>query len=254
MHWSKRENGRRRVATLYLVGGLWVSACGSGGGDPPASSSNTDTSPGGSSGSGGGSSMEQPPDPPGNLPNLGTEPGDPTDEESPEPADCEVLALAPCVTSALDALSSCLAAGHGGTFGEDTSRCDLPEADAVVTFSQAVPRWSTAFALGFVLDVGGNTCGRYTESSEGQSVASSIELITAQHEVTLETTADLQRTLTCDGVSVRFQQSNLARCRDSQAMPTPELADQTLNGVYQVSPMQQSNRRIFNCQFPSNIP
>jgi hypothetical protein len=103
-----------------------------------------------------------------------------------------VLALTSCVTEALDELSNCLVAGHGGTFSEDT--------------------------------------------------------------VTLDTTADLQLTLTCNGTSASFRQSNLAGCHDSKVAPSPVLADQTLDGRYQVFPMQQSNRRIFNCRFLANSP
>lgn len=161
-----------------------------------------------------------------------------------------MLRLAPCVESALDELSNCLAAGHGGTFGADTSRCDLPEADAVVTFGEPVPRWSTAFPLSFVLDVGGSTCARYTERPSAQGVLPDIELITAGHEITLETAADLERTLRCDGASVAYRQHLLTACSDRQPTPTPELADQTSNGVYQVFPMLQADRRLFNCQFP----
>jgi hypothetical protein len=228
---------------------LWCSACGSGGGDAGSPSTGTDTA------GAGGSSTNDPPDSPGDLPNLNTDPNDTPDPSlEPEPADCEVLALSSCVTEALDALSSCLAAGHGGAFAEDTSRCELPEAGAVVTFSQAVPRWSTAFALSFVLDVEGQTCASYAERSTGQGVASGIDLMVGQHSVTLETAADASRTLTCNGVSAGFQQSNLSRCRESQVMPTPELMDQTLDGVYQVFPMLQSNRRVFNCRFAANSP
>jgi hypothetical protein len=189
------------------------------------------------------------------LPNLGTQPDDTPDETSePEPPDCEVLALDSCVIAAIDELSNCLAAGHGGGFAEDLSSCELPEADAVVTFSQAVPRWNTSFALSFVLDVGGETCGRYTELVSAQGVVPDLELVTAQHNVSLVTSADLRRTLSCDGVSVSFLQSNLSQCREPHPMPTPELGDQTLNGVYEVFPMRQSNRRIFNCQFPASVP
>jgi hypothetical protein len=237
------------MASLSLIGVLSTLACGSGSGGPAR---NTDTDP---SDTDDGTPTDQPSDTTGNLPNLSTDPSDnPTEIPPPEPVDCEVLALTSCVTEALDELSNCLAAGHGGTFTEDHFRCDLPEADAVVTFSQVVPRWSTAFDLSFTLDVAGETCARYAESGDGQGLPDDIDLSTAQHTVRLETGPDLQRTLTCNGTSVSFRQSNLSQCHDSKVMPTPELADQTRDGLYQVFPMQQSNRRIFNCQFLASSP
>jgi hypothetical protein len=235
---------------LCLIGVLLAPACGSGSGGSRSQNTDTDTAH-----SNDGNPTDQPSDTPGNLPNLSSDPSD-TPEQTPasEPVDCEVLALTSCVTEALDELSNCLVAGHGGTFGEDTSRCDLSEADAVVTFSQAVPRWSTAFALSFTLDVAGQTCARYAEHANGQSLPANIELVTAQHTVTLDTAADLQRTLSCNGISASFRQSNLAGCHDAKVAPSPELVDQTLDGLYQVFPMQQSNRRIFNCRFLANSP
>jgi hypothetical protein len=225
-----------------------VAACGSGGDAGPSSGDAMTAGAGG--GSAGASSQS-----PGTLPNLGTDPNDdPAPEPAAEPADCEELPLGACVTAALDELSGCHAAGHGGTFAADTSRCDLPEADAVVTFTSAVPRWSTAFALGFALDVAGQRCASYAERPRGEGVAAGIDLATAQHQVKLETASDSTRTLTCDGEAVSFQQANLARCQDSQRMPTPELMDQTLDGVYRVSPMLQSDRSIFNCQFAASSP
>jgi hypothetical protein len=237
------------IASLSLIGVLLSASCDSESGNPAR---NTDTGPSDPSGD---TSTDQPADTPDNLPNLSTDPSEPSAETpTPEPVDCEVLTLTSCVTEALDELSNCLAAGHGGTFTEDHSRCDLPEADAVVTFSQAVPRFNSAFALSFTLEVAGENCARYAERGNGQGIPDAIELSTAQHIVSLEMAPDLQRTLTCNGTSVSFRQSKLSECHDSKAMPTPELIDQTLDGLYQVSPMQQSNRRIFNCRFMANGP
>lgn len=239
----------RHGSLAGLIAGLCVAACGSGGGD--AAPSPGDVGAAGAGGGSAGASSQSP----GNLPNLSSDPNDdPAPDPEAEPADCEVLRLGACVTAALDELSSCLAAGHGGAFAEDTSRCDLPEADAVVTFTSAVPRWSTAFALGFALDVAGQRCASYAERPAGEGVASGIDLFTAQHQVTLETASDSTRTLTCNGEAVSFQQANLSRCHDSQRMPTPELMDRTLDGVYRVSPMLQSDRSIFNCQFAASSP
>lgn len=243
------SRGWRCGASLILVGGLLGAGCGSGSRSSGVPSGGADA-PDAAGGSSGADSEA-----PGTLPNLSTDPDETAEPNpEPEPPDCEVQALTACVTRALDELSSCLAAGHGGVFGEDTSRCDLAEADAVVTFGSAVPRWSTAFALSFVLDVAGQRCASYAERSTGQGVPAGIELVTRQHQVTLETASDSTRTLTCDGVSVGFQQSNLSRCRESQQMPTPELTDQTLDGVYRVSPMLQSNQSVFNCRFAANTP
>lgn len=240
---------KRWLASLSLIGVLSGLACGSGSGGPAR---NTDTDP---SDTNDGTPTDQPSDTTGNLPNLSTDPSDnPAETPAPEPVDCEVLTLTACVTEALDELSNCLAASHGGTFTEDHSRCDLPEADAVVAFSQAVPRWSTAFALSFTLEVAGETCARYAERGSNAGIPDGIDLSTAQHVVSLETAPDLQRTLTCNGTTVSFRQSNLSQCHESKAMPTPELTDQTLDGLYQVSPMLQSNRRIFNCRFLANSP
>jgi hypothetical protein len=248
MQWSLGAHGKQCTVLLCLIGSMLGSACGSGGGDAGSGSSaaGNDSSDDGSS--------EQASDAPGNLPNLNTDPTDVRDPQpESEPADCEVLTLTPCVTEALDELTQCLAAGHGGSFSADRSRCELPEADAVLTFSQAVPRWSTAFALGFVLEVAGQKCASYGERADTQGgIPAVIDLVTAQHTVKLETASDLQRTLTCDGTTVRFRQSNLSQCRSSAAMPTPELTDQTLDGTYSVSPMLQSNTRVFNCGFVSN--
>jgi hypothetical protein len=228
-------------------------ACGSGEGktaDPGA-----DTDSGSSSTTPADDEDDTTPDTPGTLPNLSTHSDDPADgppaEELPmEPADCEVVTLASCVEDALDELSNCLAAGHGGTFNEDNTRCELAEAGAVVSFSEAVPRWSNAPALSFELAVAGQTCGSYSEIPEGSSsFAGTIQLVTGEHEVTLVTAADQQRTLTCNGATVSFFQYKLSQCRESTAMPTPELMDQTQTGVFSVSPLMMSNTRIFNCQF-----
>jgi len=244
---GRGANGQRLPAALCLSAGLFAAACGSEGGDPGAQSTRPD------------SYSEAPDDPTqlpsdaaGNLPHLTTHSTDvPDPEPEPEPADCEVQTLSSCVSDALDELTHCLAGGHGGAFPVDTSRCELAEAGAVVTFSQAVPRWGTAFALNFVLDVAGQTCASYAERGASIGLPSHIELVTAQHTVTLETADDLQRSLTCNGVSVSFRQSNLSQCREPKPMPTPELMDQTLDGTYQVFPMLQANRRIFNCRFPT---
>jgi len=240
-------NGKRLPASLCLIAGLFAAACGSAGGDPGAQSTSPDSDSEVTD-----DPTELPSDAAGNLPNLTTHSTDePDPEPEPEPADCEVHTLSACVTDALDELSNCLVAGHGGAFPVDTSRCELAEAEAVVTFSQAVPRWGTAFALNFVLDVAGQTCASYAERGAPTGPTAQIELVTAQHTVTLDTADDLQRNLTCNGVSVSFRQSNLSSCREPKPMPTPELMDQTLDGTYQVFPMLQSNRCIFNCRFPT---
>jgi hypothetical protein len=49
-------------------------------------------------------------------------------------------------------------------------------------------------------------------------------------------------------------QSNLSRCREPKPTPTPELIDQTRDGLYEVAPRLQSDRRVFNCRFPSATP
>jgi hypothetical protein len=248
MQWCKGVNGRRGKTALYLIGALLGSACGSdekqpATSDPAADTDTTDTNTGSGDPS------------PGNLPNLSTH-STPTPDPvpDPEPADCQVLALTSCVQDALDELSACLAASHGGTFAADSSSCVLSEGDAVVSFSQAVPRWSSAFALNFAIDVAGQTCATYAEQGGAQSsIPVAIDLVTAQHSVQLETADDLQRTLTCNGTRVSFRQSNLSQCHaTSTAMPTPELTDQTLDGTYSVSPMMQANTRVFNCRFTSN--
>jgi hypothetical protein len=223
-------------------------ACGSGQGKTADPGSDTDS---GSSRTAPDDEDDPTPETPGNLPNLSTRSDDPAADDPPtEPADCEVLTLASCVEDALDELSNCLAAGHGGTFNEDNTRCELAEASAVVTFSEAVPRWSNAPALSFELAVAGQTCGSYSETPEGSSsFAGTIQLVTGEHDVTLVTAADQQRTLTCNGATVSFLQHNLSQCRDSTAMPTPELMDQTQTGVFSVSPLMMSNTHIFNCQF-----
>jgi hypothetical protein len=241
------QSAQRLLAPLFVVSGMLALACGSGSGKAPDTGTDTDsttTTP-----------DDTTPDTPGNLPNLSTHSQDPPAPDlPPEPADCEVLALGSCVTDALDELSSCLAAGHGGTFNADATRCELAEASAVVTFSQAVPRWSNAAALGFELAVNGQDCASYSETREGSGIAGSIVLTTAQHSVTLDTAADQRRTLTCDGVTLSFVQSNLSQCRESKPMPTPELMDSTQSGVFSVSPLMQSSSRIFNCQFPAPGP
>jgi len=229
---------RRWPVSLWLIGAILGSACGSGSDDPGSQGTPTDTDDNAST-------------TPDNLPNLSTHSSDVPDPNLPaEPADCDVIELTSCVASALDELSNCLSAGHGGTFSTDLSRCELTEANADVTFDQPVPRWSNALELHFAIHTGGEVCALYAEHPQ-QGFASAIDLATKHHRVTVQTAEDLQRTLTCDDVSVTFRQSNLSQCHESKVAPTPELVDQTLDGVYQVSPMQQSNRRIFNCVFPA---
>lgn len=237
MQSSRDVCAKRWQRGVCLIGWMLSLACGSGnGGSPPTDTDTDDT--------------ETPADPPGNLPNLSTHSNDvPPQEEPEEPADCEVLTLSSCVNAALEELSGCLAAGHGGAFAEDRASCALTEADALVTFPSAIPRWSSTPELSFVLEVSGQTCARYTEQA-GEGAFPRIELVTAQHSVTFETAADLRSTLSCDGVSVSFAQSSLSGCQDPKPTPTPELMDQTRDGLYEVSPRLHSDRRVFSCRFP----
>ncbi len=241
-----RSWGGHRPRQLFLTGCvlggcLLATACGSNGGDAPTGAAD--------------GSDEASDSTPGNLPNLSTNSGDlPGEPEPEEPADCAVQELTACVDAALDELSGCLAASHGGAFSEARSSCALSEGDATLSFAEPVPRWNTAFLLSFSIDVAGQSCASYAESAESGSIPSRIELVTSGHRVTLETAADNQSTLTCDGVSARFEQSKLSGCKESKTFPSPELMDRTLSGVYEVSPRSRSNQRVFSCSFADSAP
>lgn len=229
----------RWPAVLCLIGAML--GCGSGSGRPADTNTDSDDT-------------STPDETPGNLPNLSTHSGDvPAQEQPAEPADCAVLDLSDCVTAALDELSSCLAAGHGGEMASDLSSCSLAEANATVAFDRAVPRWSTPPLLSFSIQIAGEICARYVEHDEGGPIPE-IALTTGHHQVTFTMGSDNQSTLLCNDASASFQQSQLSGCREPKPMPTPELTDQIRDGFYEVAPRLQSNRRVFNCQFPSSSP